>query len=249
MTDIQKIIRSQIQRITEGQIRFQDKENVFSIKSGTVVFALKYSGGVLVSGDKMISDGGKIYGEPYTKIRQISPFSVLAFSGSVYAFQVILEIYKQLLEAFALRASIPSLDNQIRILRNLQYQLDRYLVTAVSFIFAGIDPSRNRKVIVDFSDGCYLPRTEFAVTGCGEAEAETIIKSFLTLRKKLDLKSALAATLSIHKQAAERNFGVSHPNLIAPDIVLIKNEGILPLSLKKAEEIIKNKKGRKKEER
>lgn len=222
----------------------EDLKNVpKSPKTGTVVFAIKYLDGILVSGDKMISySGGKIYGEPYVKIRQISPFSVLAFAGNVYAIQSILEIYKKLLEIFTLRtASSPSIDNQVRIFRNLQQSLNPFFASLASFIFAGIEPTSERRVIVDFSGCCYFPKSKFAVAGCGEDEAETVVKSFISPQtKEITLKEALSITFHIHRQAAERNSGISHPYLVPPDIVLIDKEGLKVLYPEKIEEILRN---------
>lgn len=211
-------------------------------RSKTVVFAIKYADGILVSGDKLISEASslKTFDEPQTKIRQVGPSAVLAFSGAVYTAQLTLNIYRELLEIFTLTTGCsPSLDNQIKIFRNLAQNLAAgWLFNYTNFIFAGVDENRGKRVIIDFTEGCYLPKTKFAASGCGRDEAAAIIKEFLPLSREITVKEAIYIAIRVHRGAAEANLGISHPALIPPDIVLVDSSGVKLLLPQEIEEIL-----------
>ena len=221
-----------------------------SVPEGTTVLAARYTGGVVMAGDRRATEGHLV---AHRRIRKVFPAdrsSAIAIAGTaglaidmVRLFQVELEHYEKI-EGVAL-----SLEGKASFLARLvRNQLPlAFQGLAVVPLFAGFDEiaKTGRVFSYDVVGGRY-EETDFASTGSGSRLA----KSFMRTAYRPDMTADEAAELAVRAlvSASQEDTATGGPDLnrgILPNVVVIDDTGfqeieddvILPLAQRAVETI------------
>lgn len=163
-----------------GGIPFPDASGDLVIPHATTCVALKFSGGVVIAGDRRATAGNLIRNRAMDKVVQADEFSGVAISGAagpavemIKLFQLQLEHYEKM-EGHPL--SLEGKANQLSFMirDNLPAAMQGMVVLP---LFAGFEPQDNTGHIWDFdaTGGRYEER-EYVAIGSGGMHAGTVIK-------------------------------------------------------------------------
>lgn len=211
-----------------------DAARNLSIPEGTTVLALRYQGGVVITGDRQATEGHLVAHRFIQKVFPTDRFSAVAVAGAagianemVRLFQVELEHYEKL-EGRRL-----SLDGKATFLARLvRGQLPMALQGLVVVpLFAGYDEleATGRLYSYDVVGGRYEEQ-DFGSTGSGSRLA----KSYLRTAYRTDLDADEGADLAVRAlvSAAQEDTATGGPDLrrgILPNVFRIDSRGIQQL--------------------
>ena len=196
----------------------------------TTVLALRYSGGVVVTGDRRATAGNLIAHRRVQKVFPADSFSAVAISGVAgialeltRLFQTELEHYEKIEgRRLSLEGKANHLASMVR--RQLPMAFQGLVVIP---LFAGyeIDASQGRLYSFDVVGGRY-EETDYTATGSGGRDASlylrTVYRDDLTENEALDV--AVAALVA----AAEEDTATGGPDLkrgIYPNVVVVDGDG------------------------
>ncbi|HET9260673.1 MAG TPA: proteasome subunit beta [Acidimicrobiia bacterium] len=205
-----------------------------SVPEGTTVLALRYGGGVVISGDRRATEGHLV---AHRRIRKVFPadrYSAVAIAGvaglamdMVRLFQVELEHYEKI-EGLRL-----SLEGKASFLARLvRGQLPMAIQgLAVVPLFAGYDDreERGRVYTYDVVGGRY-EETDFGSTGSGARLAKSYLRT--VYEEDLSGDEALALAVNALVAASTEDTATGGPDLkrgILPNVVRIDAEGVVEL--------------------
>jgi proteasome beta subunit len=209
-------------------------EKAPSAPEGTTVLALRYSGGVVMAGDRRATEGHLV---AHRRIRKVFPadnYSAVAIAGTaglaidmVRLFQVELEHYEKI-EGVRL-----SLEGKASFLARLvRGQLPMaFQGLVVVPMFAGYDESEDAGRLFSFDVvGGRYEEIDFGSTGSGSRLA----KSYLRTVYRDDLTSEEAADLAVRAlvSASQEDTATGGPDLrrgIYPNVVRIDRDGLVEL--------------------
>jgi len=194
------------------------------------VLALRYSGGVVVTGDRRATAGNLIAHRRVQKVFPADSFSAVAISGVAgialeltRLFQTELEHYEKIEgRRLSLEGKANHLASMVR--RQLPMAFQGLVVIP---LFAGyeIDASQGRLYSFDVVGGRY-EETDYTATGSGGRDASlylrTVYRDDLTENEALDV--AVAALVA----AAEEDTATGGPDLkrgIYPNVVVVDGDG------------------------
>ena len=190
--------------------------SALSIPHGTTVVALRYSGGVLMAGDRRATAGNFISHRRIEKVFPADAHSVVGIAGTagpamemVKLFQLQLEHYEKV-EGAAL--SLEGKANQLgRMVRNHLPAAMQGL--AVVPLFAGYDhgAGHGRLFQYDVTGGRYEEQ-EFTATGSGSMQATTVVS--LGWSPALDAEAAADLALRALLSASDADSATGGPDLL-----------------------------------
>ncbi len=222
-------------------------------KSNTTVFAFTYDDGVILAGDRRMTEGYyEIASDSAVKVKQLSKFSAIACAGYCNIIRYLEDNMEAACTIFRERYQKElSPDGQANRLRNLMegwwyfYVFYWYWYIGVP-ILAAYDLEMGRPRIFSFAeDGFYFEPPFLVGTGCGFEVVRGLIVDHW--REDLDADSAitLAVRAMIHSGVASH--GVSDARIVPPRAALIDKEGFrwVPerLIVKKRNELLKEIRG------
>ena len=184
------------------------------VPHGTTIAALRFSGGVVMAGDRRATEGVSIAHRGIEKVFPADEFSAVGIAGAagpaieiVRLFQTQLEHYEKV-EGMAL--SLEGKANQLSqmIRGNLAMAMQGLAVVP---LFAGYDHRRARGRIFtyDVTGGRYEEQ-DFSATGSGGRDARTTIK--LGFREGLSRDDAVELAVEALYQAADEDAATGGPD-------------------------------------
>ncbi len=200
------------------------------IKSSTVVFAIKYKGGVVVAGDRRTGGGYDIISDTSVKVFKLTPFSCIACAGYCNVISFIEENMSTVCNVFlGSYGQELSTDGQAHFLKTLLESWWFFFVrnwhwTPGLPILATYDVQLDRPRIIAFDyDGYFYEPPFFAGTGCGFDS----IKGLVIDRWKSDISEEEAINLAVRAQihSGAGSLGVSDSRIVLPTIALIDKSG------------------------
>lgn len=210
-------------------------EMVKTIRSNTTVFAFSYKNGAILAGDKRTSDGYfGLLSDTAVKIKQLSPFSAVAFAGSCNVIQFIEDNMVAFCTSFKAKyGKDPSPDGQANHLRDLlepwYYLFVFYWYWSLAMpVFAAFDKHQNRPRIIFFDEtGWHLDMSDpaFAGTGCGFEQVRGLIRERLQRREEVDVNVAIDLTMRAMIQSGLTSTGVSDARITLPSVATIEKCG------------------------
>ncbi len=222
-------------------------------KSNTTVFAFTYDNGVVLAGDRRMTDGYyEIASDNTIKVKQLSKFSAIACAGSCNIIRYLEDNMEAVCAIFKERYQRElSPDGQANHLRNLMegwwyfYVFYWYWSIGVP-VLATYDLEMGQPRIFSFAeDGFYFEPSFLAGTGCG---FETV-RGLIVDRWREDLDADLAITLAVRAMihSGVASHGVSDARIVPPKVALIDKEGFrwVPerLIIKKRDDLLKEIRG------
>lgn len=202
------------------------------LRSNTTVFAFKYSGGVLVAGDRRTSGGWyEIVSDKTFKVDQISGFSAIACAGDCNVIDYLRQNMEGICDKFkALYGRELSPDGQVRFLEDLvkTYWYDFLYFYYPNFgfpVLAAYDAHKGRSRIFSFDETGYSFEPEFvAGTGCGWESCKNVIVD--RRQKNLSLETAIDIAVRAMVHSGLSSSGVSDARLSPPTLCFIDNKGL-----------------------
>ena len=201
----------------------------------TTVLALRFSGGVVVAGDRRATSGHLISHRDMQKVFAADEYSAVAIAGAagpaiqmVRVFQLQLEYYEKI-EGKPL--TLEGKANQLaEMLRGHLPQAMQGL--AVVPIFAGFDPAHEAGRLFQFDvTGGRYEEQDFATSGSGSLHAGTVVK--LGYSRDLSESDALFLAVKALWHAADEDSATGGPDPIRgiyPVLAVIDGEGFRQLS-------------------
>jgi proteasome beta subunit len=198
---------------------------------GTTVLAIKYQGGVVISGDRRATEGFQIAGREMEKVFKIDAYSAMAIAGTAgpaiemaKLFQTELEHYEKL---EGIQLSCEGKANKLgqMVKANLPMVFQGLIVIP---IFVGYDHRRGEGRIFkyDVTGGRY-EESEYHSIGSGGKDARNTIREHY--RKHLSEEEAVKLALLALYNAAEEDVGTGGPDLIRgiyPTVKIVTESGI-----------------------
>jgi proteasome beta subunit len=205
------------------------------VRQATTIAALRYSGGVVMAGDRRATEGVAIAHRAIEKVFPADRYSAVAIAGAagpaidmVRLFQVQLEHYEKV-EGAAL--TLEGKANQLAQLVRDHLPMAMQGLGVVP-LFAGWDTNRQtgRIFTYDLTGGRY-EETDFHATGSGGRVAETAIK--LGFREDLSRVEAIELAVGALYQAADEDSATGGPDPVRgiyPIIATVDSSGFSRLA-------------------
>lgn len=200
------------------------------VPHGTTVVAIRFSGGVVMAGDRRATSGLSIASRRMEKVFPADDTSGVAIAGAagpavelVRLFQVQIEHYEKVQgESLSLEGRANQLGQLVRA--NLPAAMQGLVVVP---LFAGYDLARatGRVFSYDVTGGRY-EETEFQAQGSGSVHARNWIKA--AWRDDLSADDAVALALTALFAAADEDAGTGGPDLVRrifPTVAVIDADG------------------------
>lgn len=235
------------------QLKNCDRERFGRIHSNTTVFALKYNNGVLIAGDRRMSEGYfDIASDDARKVRQLTNYSAMASAGFCNIISFLETNMAATCSTFkSLYGHDLSPDGQANFLRNL---LEPWWFMSVYTwywavgipILATFDTDLKIPRIFVFDDSGFNFEPEFfGGAGCGYEAIKGLLMDHWRFDMNDNLALVIAMKAMLHSGAASH--GVSDARLKLPTVAVIDEKGFrwVPDSLlkKTLNQIIKRTEG------
>ena len=218
----------------------------------TTILAFKFSGGVLVAGDRRATAGNTVVYDRADKVLEIDRHSIMAIAGvpaTAWEMARVLEHSFQYFRRTQLQEM--SVDGKVRALSKLLRDNFGFVMQGVGVvvpIFATYDADSTPKARLYFYDamGAQFEVTDYAATGSGSPAVRGILYYENNWGQKklqeLNEDEAVAIALRALDTAAESDTatgGVDRSGKIFPLIKLVSSDGITTLSEEKVGGIFK----------
>lgn len=158
----------------------QSWSSTLDVPHGTTCVAIKYSGGVVIAGDRRATRANYIANRDMEKVVQTDQFSAVAISGSVGPAVDMIKLFALQLEHYEkMDGRLLSLEGKANFLAsmvkaNLPAAMQGFVVDP---LFAGFDTHDNAGRIWTYdATGARYEQNEFGVIGSGSTLAGTVIK-------------------------------------------------------------------------
>jgi proteasome beta subunit len=202
---------------------------------GTTVLALRFQGGVVMTGDRQATEGNQVAHREIRKVFAADAFSAVAIAGTaglaiemVRLFQVELEHYEKI------EGSRLSLEGKAaflaRLVRNQLPMAFQGLVVVP--LFAGFDDlsGRGRLFTYDVVGGRY-EENNFGSTGSGASLAKSYLRANFV--ENLTAEQAVDVGVGALVAAAQEDTATGGPDLrrgIFPNVLVVDSNGVRELS-------------------
>lgn len=198
---------------------------------GTTVLGLRFTGGVVVAGDRRATAGYEIADDKMRKVFESDTHSAVAISGAagqaveiVKLFQVELEHYEKVTgDRLSLEGKANRLAQMIR--ENFPMAMQGLIVVP---LFGGFDIRRNVGALFRYdATGGRWEDEEFHATGSGGRGAKSTLKR--GWRDALSRDDAVQLAVRSLKDAAEEDVATGGPSLdkgIFPTVLVITADGV-----------------------
>ncbi|HEX4638179.1 MAG TPA: proteasome subunit alpha [Chthoniobacterales bacterium] len=216
----------------------------------TTILAFKFSGGVLVAGDRRATAGNTVVYDRADKVLEIDRHSIMAIAGvpaTAWEMARVLEHSFQYFRRTQLQEM--SVDGKVRALSKLLRDNFGFVMQGVGIvvpIFATYDDNSKPEARLYFYDamGAQFEVADFAATGSGSPAVRGILYYENQWGPKklhdLDQDEAVAVALRALDTAAEADTatgGVDRSGKIFPLIKIVSREGITTLSEEKVSQV------------
>jgi proteasome beta subunit len=205
------------------------------VPEGTTVLALRWSGGVVMAGDRRATAGNLIAHRRVKKVYAADDYSAVAISGSAGMAVELIKLFQTELEHYekieGTRLSLEGKANFLaRLVRgNLSLAFQGLFVIP---LFAGFDTAEEAGKLFSFDIvGGRYEEQDYAATGSGGSEAKAFLKS--AWRTDIDEEQAIALGVEALVAAAEEDAATGGPDLrrgILPNVVTVTAEGLSEVS-------------------
>jgi proteasome beta subunit len=202
----------------------------FEITHGTTVVAIRFSGGVVMAGDRRATAGYTIANRRIEKVFPADDLSGVAIAGAagpavemVRLFQVQLQHYEKVEgEQLSLEGKANQLAQLVRA--NLPAAMQGFVVVP---LFAGYDDRRGRGRVFSFdAAGGKYEEADFQTNGSGGIHARNWIKA--VWRDGLDADETIAISIRALFAAADEDVATGGPDLVRgiyPTVAVIDADG------------------------
>src|SRR2546423_1451717 len=221
---------------------------------GTTILAFKFSGGVLVAGDRRATAGNTVVYDRADKVLEIDQHSIMAIAGVPATAWEMARVLEHSLQYFR-RTQLQemSVGGKVRALSKLLRDNFGFVMQGVGVvvpIFATYDGNSKPEARLYFYDamGAQFEATEYAATGSGSPAVRGILYYENNWGDKklqeLNQEQAVAIALRALDTAAEADTstgGVDPSGKIFPLIKIVSREGIITLPEEKISQIFKQK--------
>jgi len=226
--------------------------HAFVPTESTTILAFKFSGGVLVAGDRRATAGNTVVYDRADKVLEIDRYSIMAIAGvpaTAWEMARVLEHSFQYFRRTQLQEM--SVDGKVRALSKLLRDNFGFVMQGVGVvvpIFATYDGNSNPQARLYFYDamGAQFEVTDYAATGSGSPAVRGILyyENHWGQKKlqELNREEAVAIALRSLDTAAEADTatgGVDRSAKIFPLIKIVSHEGIITLPEEKIAEVFK----------
>jgi len=227
--------------------------NTWEPTQATTILAFKFSGGVLVAGDRRATAGNTVVYDRADKVLEIDRHSIMAIAGvpaTAWEMARVLEHSFQYFRRTQLQEM--SVDGKVRALSKLLRDNFGFVMQGVGVvvpIFATYDAQSNPEARLYFYDamGAQFEATNFAATGSGSPAVRGILYYENNWGRKplheLGEEEAVTIALRALDTAAESDTataGVDRSGKIYPLIKVVSREGITTLPEEKIAAVFKN---------
>jgi proteasome beta subunit len=218
----------------------------------TTILAFKFSGGVLVAGDRRATSGNTVVYDRADKVLEIDRHSIMAIAGvpaTAWEMARVLEHSFQYFRRTQLQEM--SVDGKVRALSKLLRDNFGFVMQGVGMvvpIFATYDPHPKPEARLYFYDamGAQFEVTDYAATGSGSPAVRSILyyenNWGAKPLQKLSEDEAVSIALRALDTAAESDTstgGVDRSGKIYPLIKIVSGEGITTLPETKIADVFK----------
>jgi proteasome beta subunit len=228
------------------------REPFWTPTEATTILAFKFSGGVLVAGDRRATAGNVVVYDRADKVLEIDRHSIMAIAGvpaTAWEMARVLEHSFQYFRRTQLQEM--SVDGKVRALSKLLRDNFGFVMQGMGMvvpIFATYDRNSNPEARLYFYDamGAQFEATDYAATGSGSPAVRGILyyenhwgEEPL---KELGENGAIAIALRALDTAAESDTatgGVDRTGKIFPIIKIVSREGIMTLPEEKIAAVFK----------
>jgi proteasome beta subunit len=209
----------------------QTGQPALPIPHGTTVLGLKFSGGVVMAGDRRATEGFSIADEKIEKVFPADEYSAVAIAGAagqateiVKLFQTELEHYEKVQgDRLSLEGKANRLAQMIR--QNFPMALQGLVVVP---LFGGFDERRDEGRLFRYdATGGRWEELEFASTGSGGKPAKTTLKK--RWRPGLSRDDAIRVAVEALRDAAQEDVATGGPDPVRgifPTVTLISGDGV-----------------------
>jgi len=218
----------------------------------TTILAFKFSGGVLVAGDRRATAGNTVVYDRADKVLEIDKHSIMAIAGVPATAWEMARVLEHSLQYFR-RTQLQemSVDGKVRALSKLLRDNFGFVMQGVGVvvpIFATYDENSNPEARLYFYDamGAQFEATDYAATGSGSPAVRGILYYENTWGgkrlHKLSEQEAVSLALRALDTAAESDTataGVDRSGKIYPVIKIVSREGIATLPESKIAAVFK----------
>src|SRR5437764_9474072 len=217
-------------------------QKMWQPSEGTTVLAFKFSGGVLVAGDRRATAGNTVVYDRADKVLEIDQHSIMAIAGVPATAWEMARVLEHSLQYFR-RTQLQemSVGGKVRALSKLLRDNFGFVMQGVGVvvpIFATYDGNSKPEARLYFYDamGAQFEATDYAATGSGSPAVRGILyyENNRGAKKLLELNEddAVAIALRALDTAAEADTstaGVDRAGKIYPVIKIVSREGITTL--------------------
>jgi proteasome beta subunit len=205
----------------------------------TTILAFKFSGGVLVAGDRRATAGNTVVYDRADKVLEIDRHSIMAIAGVPATAWEMARVLEHSLQYFR-RTQLQemSVDGKVRALSKLLRDNFGFVMQGVGVvvpIFATYDPDSKPEARLYFYDamGAQFEATDYAATGSGSPAVRGILyyennwgaEPLLKLKEEEAISLALRA-LDTAAESDTATAGVDRSGKIYPVIKIVSQEGI-----------------------
>jgi proteasome beta subunit len=209
----------------------QAAQSALPVPYGTTVLGLKFSGGVVMAGDRRATEGFSIADEKIEKVFPADDYSAVAIAGAagqateiVKLFQTELEHYEKVQgDRLSLEGKANRLAQMIR--QNFPMALQGLVVVP---LFGGFDERRDGGRLFRYdATGGRWEELEFASTGSGGKPAKTTLKK--RWRPGLSREEAVRVAVEALRDAAQEDVATGGPDPVRgifPTVTVISSDGV-----------------------
>jgi len=228
------------------------QQQMWQPTEATTILAFKFSGGVLVAGDRRATAGNTVVYDRADKVLEIDGHSIMAIAGVPATAWEMARVLEHSLQYFR-RTQLQemSVDGKVRALSKLLRDNFGFVMQGVGVvvpIFATYDGNPKREARLYFYDamGAQFEATDYAATGSGSPAVRGILYYENTWGAKplhkLSEQEAVSLALRALDTAAESDTataGVDRSGKIYPVIKIVSREGITTLAENKIAAVFK----------
>lgn len=199
------------------------------LKSGTTILAFRYKDGVIVAGDRRMTDN-HYHHDDYVKVEDVDNLTLIACAGTVAAVQLLAQTLVSVREQLEEKIRKPIfVDGQAELLKNIlignffRNGMAMYWLNYIAVpVLGGFDPKMDKGRIFGYDEaGGIYERPDYVAVGSGQVNAETLLDE--KWDPKLELENAEELAVRAILRASRDNY--TAPPVLAPVTVFHASKG------------------------
>lgn len=203
-------------------------------RSGTTIVAFRYSGGVLVAGDKRVTSLPNDEFGAFTKVEYMEPLSLIGMAGTVAYIQELKNLFQKVLKGFSrMVGKSIYIDGQAEIMAHIlranhkRLGLLQYILSYVAHpVLAGWDPEFNEGKVFSFDEAGGVFEAEmpgYITIGSGGELARVVLDD----RWQENMEEIDAVNLAVRAiMRASRDLWTSPSQLYPPTVLTVSSSGL-----------------------